>query len=57
MVYTFDVSNINYFSNQISYFKIVKVYNIRLQRYRDKKVRIRGKDLIPLYFSIYQKKQ
>ena len=48
MVYTFDISILYNLIQQYAKFEISKVYNIRLQRYRDQKIRVCGKDSVSL---------
>ena len=55
---TFDLLNLNYLIKQNSSFKISKLCNIGLPRYRNYKIRICGKDSVPLdsiasYFTFY----
>ena len=45
MVETFDISNLCYVMEQNLQFEISKVYDIGIQRYRDQKIRVCGKDL------------
>ena len=40
---TFNISNLDFLIYLKSWFKIIKVYNIGLQRYRDKKIRVVAK--------------
>ena len=55
MVYTFDISNLDYLSQlqNLYMFEISKVYDIGLQRSRYWKIRVCGKDSIP--FSVTSK--
>jgi len=50
---SFDIQNLNYLILQNSYLEIHKFFAIELQRYRDKTIRVCGKELIPMYTRIF----
>ena len=53
MVYAFNISNLDYLIYQNSKFEISKVFDIGWQIYKDKKIKVFGKDSIPFFLYLY----